>query len=101
MDRLRPHRLLVLRRLQRGDVGVRGLDPRGGAVVPGRARDRGDGVPARQRGHQPERGDGGAVPRAVPRAGEGRVGVLGELWYGCHRHRYRYHHRGWEGGRDG
>lgn len=81
MVRLRAHRLLVLRRLQRRDVGVRGVHPRHRTVVQGRDRGRRDGVSDCQRGDLVERGDGGIISCAVPRAGEGGVGVLGELWY--------------------
>ena len=44
MDRSLPNRLLVLRRLQRRDVGVRRFRPRHRPLIQGRAGDCRDGV---------------------------------------------------------
>lgn len=76
-----PNRLLVLRRLQRRDVGIRRLHPRHRALLQGCTRNCGRRLLDYQRGHQLERRDGGVVSCAISRAGEGRVGILGELWY--------------------
>lgn len=82
MVRLRTHSLLVLRRLQRRDVGIRFLHPRHRVVVQRCHRDSRDGLSDYQCGDIVEWGDGGVISRAVSRAGEGRVGILGELRYG-------------------
>lgn len=77
MVRLRPHSLLVLRRLQRRNVGIRSLHPRYRLVIQGCARYRCDGLSDCQCGDKSEWGDGGVVSCAVSSAGEGGVGILG------------------------
>ena len=81
MVRLCPDSLLVLRCLQRRHVGIRRLHSRHWTLVQRLARDSRDGLCHHQCGDKLKRRDGGAVPCAVPRACESRVGILGELWY--------------------
>lgn len=81
MVRLCAHSLLVLRCLQRRNMGIRCLYSRYRLVIQRRARDRRDGLCDRQCGDQSERGDGGAISCAISSAGEGGLGILGELWY--------------------
>lgn len=79
----RPNRLLVLRRFQRGNMGIRILDPGRGAELQGLVGHCGDGVHHHQRSHQLERCDRRAVPCPLSRAGEGELGVLGQLCSHC------------------
>ena len=51
MERRRPHRLLVQRRLQRRDVGIRRFNHRYRPLVPRRRRHRGLRVSYRERGN--------------------------------------------------
>lgn len=62
-------------------MGIRRLDSRHRTLIQRRARDSRYGLFDYQCGNKSKWGDRGAVPCAVSGAGEGRVGILGELWY--------------------
>ena len=81
MVRLCPDSLLVLRCLQRRNVGIRRLHSRHWTLLQRLARNSRDGLCHYQCGDKSKRRDGGAVSCPVPRACEGWVGFLGELWY--------------------
>ena len=81
MVRLCPDSLLVLRCLQRRNVGIRRLHSRHWTLLQRFARNSRDGLCHHQCGDKFKRRDGGAVSCPFSSACKGRVGILGELWY--------------------